>query len=175
MSGIISGSSTQSSGGVGGGTTDSDQRRPSRGRRGGGGGGVRGLSKDQGHYIDPRLQDELAERIWQRHAAIFVVIFLFAIILAVVMIIIYGGIQPDGLVLSVHKITIDTTNNSGAILLFFLFVWFIKAIVPILWYIFCRMRKIFCFTQIGALGASKCWKRLGTAWKPKLHFWIDGI
>ena len=114
MSGIISGSSTQSSGGVGGGTTDSDQRRPSRGRRGG-----RGLSKDQGHYIDPRLQDELAERIWQRHAAIFVVIFLFAIILAVVMIIIYGGIQPDGLVLSVHKITIDTTNNSGAILLFF--------------------------------------------------------
>ena len=115
MSGIISGSSTQSSGGVGGGTTDSDQRRPSRGRRGG---GVRGLSKDQGHYIDPRLQDELAERIWQRHAAIFVVIFLFAIILAVVMIIIYGGIQPDGLVLSVHKITIDTTNNSGAILLF---------------------------------------------------------
>ena len=63
MSGIISGSSTQSSGGVGGGTTDSDQRRPSRGRRGGGGGGVRGLSKDQGHYIDPRLQDELAERI----------------------------------------------------------------------------------------------------------------
>ena len=114
MSGIISGSSTQSSGGGGGGTTDSDQRRPSRGRRG----GVRGLSKDQGHYIDPRLQDELAERIWQRHAAIFVVIFLFAIILAVVMIIIYGGIQPDGLVLSVHKITIDTTNNSGAILLF---------------------------------------------------------
>ena len=127
MSGIISGSSTQSSGGGGGGTTDSDQRRPSRGRRGGG--GVRGLSKDQGHYIDPRLQDELAERIWQRHAAIFVVIFLFAIILAVVMIIIYGGIQPDGLVLSVHKITIDTTNNSGAILLFsFLFVWIIKAI-----------------------------------------------
>ena len=61
MSGIISGSSTQSSGGVGGGTTDSDQRRPIRGRRGGG--GVRGLSKDQGHYIDPRLQDELAERI----------------------------------------------------------------------------------------------------------------
>ena len=61
MSGIISGSSTQSSGGGGGadgGTTDSDQRRPSRGRRGG-----RGLSKDQGHYIDPRLQDELAERI----------------------------------------------------------------------------------------------------------------
>ena len=62
MSGIISGSSTQSSGGGGGGTTDSDQRRPSRGRRGGGN-GVRGLSKDQGHYIDPRLQDELAERI----------------------------------------------------------------------------------------------------------------
>ena len=117
MSGIISGSSTQSSGGSGGaadgGTTDSDQRRPRRGRHVG-----KGLSKDQGHYIDPRLQDELAERIWQRHAAIFVVIFLFAIILAVVMIIIYGGIQPDGLVLSVHKITIDTTNNSGAILLF---------------------------------------------------------
>jgi hypothetical protein len=61
MSGIISGSSTQSSGGGGGadgGTTDSDQRRPRRGLRGG-----RGLSKDQGHYIDPRLQDELAERI----------------------------------------------------------------------------------------------------------------
>ena len=119
MSGIISGSSTQSSGGSGGadgGTTDSDQRRPRKGRRGGDGG--RGLGKDHGHYIDPRLQDELAERIWQRHAAIFVVIFLFAIILAVVMIIIYGGIQPDGLVLSVHKITIDTTNNSGAILLF---------------------------------------------------------
>jgi len=34
---------------------------------------------------------------------------LFVVIFAVIMIIIYGGIQPDGLVLSVHKVLINTT------------------------------------------------------------------
>ena len=57
------------------------------------------------------LRDELAERIWQRHTAIVVVIFLFVAIVALVWIIIYGGIQPDGLVLAVHKITVDTSKT----------------------------------------------------------------
>ena len=34
---------------------------------------------------------------------------LFVVIFAVIMIIIYGGIQPDGLVLSKHKVLINTT------------------------------------------------------------------
>ena len=37
---------------------------------------------------------------------------LFAVIFAVIMIIIYGGIQPDGLVLSVHKVIINTTGET---------------------------------------------------------------
>ena len=40
-----------------------------------------------------------------------VVIFLFVAIVALVWIIIYGGIQPDGLVLAVHKITVDTSKT----------------------------------------------------------------
>ena len=35
---------------------------------------------------------------------------MFVVILAVAMLIIYGGIQPDGLVLSVHKFTVDTSK-----------------------------------------------------------------
>ena len=51
---------------------------------------------------------ELAERAWQRQAAIFVVFILFFIISIIVMVIIAGGIQEHGLVLSVHMITVDT-------------------------------------------------------------------
>jgi hypothetical protein len=47
-----------------------------------------------------------------------VVLVLFAVIFAVIMIIIYGGIQPDGLVLSRHKVLINTTAlNRWTILL----------------------------------------------------------
>ena len=53
-------------------------------------------------------QAEVAERAWQRHAAIYVVFLLFFLISVVVMVIIYGGIQQDGLVLSIHTRTIDT-------------------------------------------------------------------
>ena len=58
------------------------------------------------------LRVELAERIWQRQTSVFVVIILFVAILAIVMVIIYGGIQPSGLVLSVHKITVDTSKTN---------------------------------------------------------------
>ena len=54
-------------------------------------------------------QAELAERAWQRQAAIFVVFVLFFIISLIVMVIIHGGIQEHGLVLSVHKVTVDTS------------------------------------------------------------------
>ena len=53
---------------------------------------------------------ELAERAWQRQAAIFVVFVLFFIISIIVMVIIHGGIQEHGLVLSVHKITVNTSG-----------------------------------------------------------------
>ena len=63
------------------------------------------------------LRDELTERVWQRHAAIWVVLFLFVAILLVVMVIIYGGIQPDGLVLSIHTVTIDTSKRNRSTVL----------------------------------------------------------
>jgi hypothetical protein len=53
---------------------------------------------------------EVAERAWQRHAANYVVFLLFFLISVVVMVIIYGGIQQDGLVLTIHKRTIDTST-----------------------------------------------------------------
>ena len=56
-------------------------------------------------------QAALAERAWQRHAAIYIVFLLFFIISIVVMVIIYGGIQQDGLVLTVHKTTVDTSSK----------------------------------------------------------------
>ena len=56
-------------------------------------------------------QAALAERAWQRHAAIYIVFLLFFIISIVVMVIIYGGIQQNGLVLSVHKTTVDTSSK----------------------------------------------------------------
>ena len=54
-------------------------------------------------------QAELAERAWQRQAAIFVVFVLFFIISIIVMVIIHGGIQENGIILSVHKVTVDTS------------------------------------------------------------------
>ena len=63
------------------------------------------------------LRDELTERVWQRHAAIWVVLFLFVAILLVVMVIIYGGIQPDGLVLSIHTVTIDPSKRNRSTVL----------------------------------------------------------
>ena len=56
-----------------------------------------------------KQQAELAERAWQRQAAIFVVFVLFFIISIIVMVIIHGGIQENGIVLSVHKVTVDTS------------------------------------------------------------------
>ena len=58
-----------------------------------------------------QLQAELSERAWQRHAAIYIVFLLFFIISLIVMVIIYGGIQQNGLVLSIHKNTVNTTKK----------------------------------------------------------------
>ena len=56
MSGIISASSQSSTSASGGdGTTESYQRQRA--------GGISGFGKDRRKYLDPRLQDELAERI----------------------------------------------------------------------------------------------------------------
>ena len=57
--------------------------------------------------------EELEEREWQRQAAIFVVFILFFIISIIVMVIIHGGIQEHGLVLSIHKVTVNTSSVEG--------------------------------------------------------------
>ena len=56
-----------------------------------------------------QIQARLKENSWQRHAAIYAVFFLFIVISLIVMIFIYGNIQQDGLVLSIHKNTVNTT------------------------------------------------------------------
>lgn len=38
---------------------------------------------------------------------------LFFVITVVVMVIIYGNIQPDGLVLTVHTVTVNTTHRNS--------------------------------------------------------------
>ena len=59
------------------------------------------------------IQAELSERAWQRHAAVYIVFLLFFIISVIVMVIIYGGIQQNGLILSIHRHTVNTTARKS--------------------------------------------------------------
>ena len=55
--------------------------------------------------------EDQEEREWQRQTAIFVVFILFFIILIIVMAIIHGGIHEQGLILSVHTVTVNTSDD----------------------------------------------------------------